>query len=315
VAATVGDVDITHAEVATRADLFTFLADLSQQPCGAPVEGETIEAACARFALGNLVQAEVTGGYARANGIELDPQSVGDAIAGFESSLPTPGGLERQLEAAGLARVDLEDLASDALLGQEVANAVTEERVGEDVLRREYDARLLQLTTVRVLHILVETESQANGAYVQVTAPDATEGTFMDLAREVSIDPGSAEQGGALGSGVASQYVPEFGEAAAALEPGEISRPVQSEFGWHVIRMVEKQVTPFSEAKDGILRELAGTEFLGWFKEQVRELDVKVNPRYGRFDPQTLQVEAVRSTDPQGDAAAPTGGTGTIQPP
>jgi peptidyl-prolyl cis-trans isomerase C len=166
-----------------------------------------------------------------------------------------------------------------------------------------------------VLHILVATREEADDVYRQVTAPGATEKTFMDLARDVSTDTGSAVQGGVLGSSVASTYVPEFGQAAVALEPDEISRPVQSEFGWHVIRLVAKQVTPYAQAKERILQELAGTEFRDWFREQVRALDVEVNPRYGRFDPQTLQVTAVRSTDPQGDAAVPTGATGTIQPP
>jgi foldase protein PrsA len=314
-AAHVGSVDISHAQVATRSDLFTFLSGLNQQPCGSPVDGETPEAACARFALGNLVQAEVTGGYAQENGIELDPQAVEDALTGFESSFPAPGDLARQLEAASVTRSDLEDLAFDSLLAQRVADVITEDRVGQDAIRREYDARQVQLTTIQVMHILVDTEAEANRVYRRVTAPDATEKTFASLARRVSTDTVSAQDGGALGSAVVSQYVPAFGEAAVALEPGEISRPVETEFGWHVIRLVTKQVTPYAEAKQEIIRDLAGTEFRDWFQERVRMLDVEVNPRYGRFDLQSLQVEAVRSTDPQGEAATLTGGTGATQGP
>ena len=57
----------------------------------------------------------------------------------------------------------------------------------------------------------------------------------------MSIDPSAAtELGGSLGSAVASTYVPEFAAAATALEPGEISQPVKTEFGWHVIRLVDE---------------------------------------------------------------------------
>jgi PPIC-type PPIASE domain len=315
VAAHVGAVDISHEQVAARADLFSFLNSLNQQPCGTPVDGESPDAACARFALGNLVQAEVTGEYAREHDIELDPKLVDDALSGFEANFTEPGGLERQLEDAGVTRSDLRDLAFDSLLGQQVVSAVTEERLGQDAIRREYEARQLRLTTVQVMHILVDTEQEAEDVYRQVTAPGATEKTFSNLAKRVSTDEVSGRNGGVLGSAVASQYVPEFAEAAVALEPGEISPPVQTDFGWHVIRLVTKRVTPYEEAKDGILRDLAGTEFRDWFQERILALDVEVNPRYGRFDRQSLQVEAVRSTDPEGSAtpAEATGGA-TQQP-
>ena len=67
--------------------------------------------------------------------------------------------------------------------------------------------------------------------------PGATEQDFLDLAKEVSIDPSAKQNSGSLGSAVASTYVPEFAAAAVALEPGEISRPVKTQFGWHVIRV------------------------------------------------------------------------------
>jgi parvulin-like peptidyl-prolyl isomerase len=314
VAARVGDVDITHEQVGSRADLLRFLGGLSQQPCGTPVDGETAAAACARFALGNLVQAEVVDGFARANGIEVDPQAVRDAIAGFESSLPSPDDLDQQLAAAGVAREDLRDLATDALLGQDVARALRE-RIDEDVLRREYDSRPLEFATVELQHILVGSEVEANDVYDKVTAPGATERTFSDLAREVSTDTGSAQNGGAYGTAPLSDYTPEFARAAAALDPGEISRPVQTEFGWHVIRLIDEQVTPFSQARERILQDVAAREFQGWFRERVKALGIEVNPRYGRFDRQTLQVEAVRSTDPEAERAAPTGTTGASAAP
>jgi parvulin-like peptidyl-prolyl isomerase len=303
VAARVGDVEITHAEVRARADLFRFLGGLNQQPCGTPVEGETAGAACARFALGNLVQSELIDGYARENGIELDPQAVDEAIAGLDQS---------QLEAAGLTRADVEDLASDALVGQEVADAVTEERVGEGALRSEYESRPLEFTNIEVQHILVGSEAEATDAYERVTARGATEETFAEVAREVSTDAGSAQGGGGYPARPASEYDPVFSEAALALDPGEISPPVETQFGWHVIRLVGEQPIAFSEAREQILQELVGAEFQDWFRERAGVLEVEVNPRYGRFDLRSLQVEAVRSTDP---STTGTGATGAIQPP
>jgi parvulin-like peptidyl-prolyl isomerase len=133
------------------------------------------------------------------------------------------------------------------------------------------------------------------------------------VAREVSTDAGSAQDGGGYPARPASDYDPVFSEAALVLDPGEISPPVETQFGWHVIRLVDAQMIPFSEARQQILQELSGAEFQDWFRERARELEVEVNPRYGRFDMRTLQVEAVRSTDP--DADTPTGATGAIQPP
>lgn len=315
VAARVGDVEITHADVRARADLFRFLGGLNQQPCGAPIEGETAGAACARFALGNLVQSEQTGGYARETGIELDPQAVDEALAGLESRLGEEGPLDSQLRAAGLTRADIEDLVSDALVGQDVASTVTEERVGEGALRSEYESRPSEFTNIEVQHILVGSEAEATDAYERVTAPRATEETFAEVAREVSTDAGSAQGGGGYPSRPASDYDSVFSEAALALDPGEISPPVETQFGWHVIRLVDAQMIPFSEAREQILQELSGAEFQDWFRERARRLEVEVNPRYGRFDLRTLQVEAVRSTDPDADTPAPTGATGAIQPP
>lgn len=78
---------------------------------------------------------------------------------------------------------------------------------------------------------------------------------FEALAKQVSQDPGSAARGGMLGWFSRNQMVKEFEDAAFALQPGEISKPVQSPFGWHIIKMKErKQLEPFDVHKESILR-------------------------------------------------------------
>ena len=143
----------------------------------------------------------------------------------------------------------MNELARQVLVFQDVQKKVVEQELGDEALRAQYEKDILQYTTVQAEHILVKTEAEAQDVYQQVTAPGATDQDFQALAKEVSTDPSAKQNGGSLGSAVASTYVPEFGEAVAALEPGEISQPVQTEFGWHVIRLVSKDVTPFEEAK------------------------------------------------------------------
>lgn len=80
---------------------------------------------------------------------------------------------------------------------------------------------------------------------------------FEALAKQVSQDPGSASRGGILGWFSRNQMVKEFEDAAFALQPGEMSKPVMSPFGWHIILMKErKQLEPFEHHKDNILRFL-----------------------------------------------------------
>lgn len=104
---------------------------------------------------------------------------------------------------------------------------------------------------VRARHVLTETEDQAKAALAKIKS-----GTdFAEVAKEASKDPGSAAQGGELGFFGKDQMVPPFSEAAFKLKPGEISEPVKSDFGWHVIQVEEKRQKPvpaFDEVKPQI---------------------------------------------------------------
>lgn len=106
---------------------------------------------------------------------------------------------------------------------------------------------------VHASHILLETEEEANEILAQLN-----EGAdFAELAKEHSKDPGSAQNGGDLGFFGRGEMVPEFEEAAFSLEVGEMSGVVESEHGYHIIKVTDKK-----EAKEYTLEEK---------REEIRE--------------------------------------------
>jgi peptidyl-prolyl cis-trans isomerase C len=89
---------------------------------------------------------------------------------------------------------------------------------------------------VNASHILVKTEQEANVALYDVTHGK----TFEDVAKQISLCP-SKKNGGSLGWFGRGQMVPTFEHAAFALKKGEISKPIKTEFGWHIIKCVDVQ--------------------------------------------------------------------------
>jgi peptidyl-prolyl cis-trans isomerase C len=185
-----------------------------------------------------------------------------------------------------------------------VQRAVAADAVSEADLQQQYQDDIANYTTVQVDHILVETKAEANEVYAQVTAPGATEQDFLDLAKQVSTDPSAAQNSGSLGSAVAASYVPPFAAAALEMEPDEISKPVQTDFGWHVIRLVDKEVQSFDSVKQRLIDASAATVFNDWLHDQAASGVVDINPKYGRFDAETLEVARISSTE-TGSASPP----------
>lgn len=302
VAATVGDAEIGLGQLETRAGVYRAVSELSGQPCGAPEEGESAASACNRFALGQLVHTAISEGYALEQGIDVNQQEIDDAVTGFENGVGAEA-MATALADQGVVRADVVALVRDVLLTRAVGAAVAEEGLGDDALREAYQDGIAGFTTVQAAHILVATEAEADRVYRRVTASGASPQTFARIARKESLDPGSGSSGGVLGSAVASTYVPEFADAVVALEVGEISRPVETEFGWHVLRLDASQVTPYAEAKDRLIQQLGGDRYQGWLQTRAEELEVEINPRFGRLDPETVTVSRVSSTAVDGEVS------------
>lgn len=297
-AATVAGVDITDAEVTTTAGVYRAIFGIQQQPCGQlDGDSDTEEAACNRFALSQLVGLRLAEAYAEDAGITVADEDVEAEVANLESGLGADI-VAGALDENGVTREDLAALARSFLLEDEAARALALETIGEDGLQALYEENLGDYTVVDVDHILLQTEQEAMDAYAQVTAPGATRDDFLALAKDVSIDPSAQENSGALGAAPAGGYVPEFAEAAVGLEPDEISQPVQTDFGWHVIRLNSKEVTPFDEVRDQIVASESSNAFVEFVTEKDEAGEIEVNPTFGRFDRPTLTVVRISSTDP-----------------
>jgi len=145
-----------------------------------------------------------------------------------------------------------------AFFAETIANSVTEETV-----RAEYDKFVADFTPadeIRASHILVADEAEANAIKAELDGG----ADFATIAKEKSIDPGAAN-GGDLGFFGKGMMVAPFEAAAFALtDIGQVSAPVQSQFGWHIIRLEEKrQSTPpaFEQVAGQLQQQLLMTTF------------------------------------------------------
>jgi peptidyl-prolyl cis-trans isomerase C len=123
----------------------------------------------------------------------------------------------------------------------------------DDAMRKVYDEAVKQQAPeeeVHARHILVSTEDEAKAIEDQLKKG----ADFATLAKERSKDPGAAD-GGDLGYFTKDQMVPEFADVAFKLDKGQISDPVHTQFGWHIIKIEDKRIKPtptFDEVKGQI---------------------------------------------------------------
>jgi peptidyl-prolyl cis-trans isomerase C len=166
-------------------------------------------------------------------------------------------------------------LLLDEYLEREVKKAVTPEAA-----RKLYDDTVKTMKPepeVRARHILVEEEAEAKKAYERVKGGES----FEKVAEELSKDPGSKGEGGDLGFFAKDRMVAPFAEAAFKLEAGQISEPVKTQFGWHVIKVEEKRVKPippFEEMKEQV------DQYLTRKTQQDIVLKLRQNAKIERLD-------------------------------
>jgi foldase protein PrsA len=184
---------------------------------------------------------------------------------------------DQNVSAVGLERYANQLLIEDAVIA-EVTPTVDAPTLEE--AQSAIDAAPLEFTEVCVSHILVETEEEA--AAVADRLDDGED--FATVATEVSVDSGSGANGGSLGCGSAATYVPAFAEATATAEIGEVTGPVETEFGYHLIVVESRTVATPEDVLPFMEEQLVFAATDAWLLDAVTAAEVIVEAEYGTWE-------------------------------
>lgn len=175
--------------------------------------------------------------------------------------------------------------ARDRLLMDRVLGDAGKAAVTDAALRKVYDEAIKQIGNeieVRARHILVESEDEAKSLLAEIKKG----ADFAEMAKKKSKDPGAAD-GGDLGFFSKDQMVPEFSAVAFKMEPGQLSDPVKSQFGWHLIKLEEKRnrkAPEFDQVKteiENFVRRKAQADYVAGLRAaaKIERLDKKADDK------------------------------------
>ena len=206
---------------------------------------------------------------------EMGKKQVLEQMIAFE--LMNKLGAEMELDKTAEYKASLEQMEKDLLTQMTINKVLSEVTVVDEDAKKYYDENTEEFKkpeTVSAKHILVETEEVAKEIKSKI---DNNELSFEVAAMENSTCPSKA-QGGDLGVFGRGMMVPEFEDAAFALELNEVSEPVKTQFGYHLIKVEAKndaEVSSFEDVKEQIIAQLIQKAQEKKYMELISQLEAK----------------------------------------
>ena len=285
-AASVGDVVISTSELQALVD--RGLSDpAAEDQFGADRAGYQSQA------LSRLIRSAVLQEAAADEQVSVSEGDVDDQIAQFAEQAGGREELDQEAAKNGIAPEDLPGLVRAIVLEQALAKHLEEDvEVTDEQVEQAYQQNLAEYDLTRSRHILVKDEAVARKVLADVQTDRSR---FAALAAELSTDPSNKDKGGDLGLAPRGQFVPEFEEAVFGAKAGDVVL-VQTQYGWHVVEVLERQVTALDEVRpqlqQGLVAEGSAKLLTELLQKTAKRLDVDVNPRFGTYDAETLSVTA-----------------------
>ena len=296
-AAVVGDEHITREALDRRLGQAKCSYDLQKRPF--PKAGSQEYVAIQQQILQSLVQRAELAQKAPGLGVEVTDAEVEKQLKQIKKQYF--GGSEKryQAELKKQCVTDAEvraDVRSNVLSDEIYKKVTADAKVTDADVKAYYDSNksvYTQPETRAVRHILVKKKPLADRLYSQLKGG----ADFATLAKKYSEDPGSKSQGGQLTIS-RGQTVPEFDKEAFSLKTGELSKPVKTQFGWHIIRAekdaTKSKTTPFPQVKAAIKQQLIqqkrSESLQKWLDGVKKEFESKISYATGLAPPATTSA-------------------------
>jgi foldase protein PrsA len=240
---------------------------------------------------------------AERQGYTLPAERVAKSRSDLETQLKQAGGVDKAAAAEGMGAAELAEFIEATTYQEELsAKLGMEPPITDAAVKEAYDANKAELETVEASHILVKDKALADKLVSDLKGG----ADFAALAKEHSTDKGSGANGGALGPTPRGRFVAEFEKTVWSAPVGEVTEPVKTEFGYHIIKVTKRPSE--AELKEVVRTRLATQAGRMKLLERVRKgIKVTVNPRYGRWDAEKLQVVPAAADPDDPSTPAPSG--------
>lgn len=205
---------------------------------------------------------------------KVSDADVDAELAKIKGQFPDDKTFQEQIAQAGMTPEKLkENIRTGLQQSRWMKSQVKTPDVTDDQAKAFYESNIKEFEqpeTVKASHILFMVDPDAPADVVKQKEQAAAKAAeraaagedFTKLAKELSEEPGASESGGDLGFFPKDRMVPEFAEVAFAQKVGDISKPVKTQFGWHIIKVTDKKVAgtvPFDQVKEQVVSYLKST--------------------------------------------------------
>lgn len=298
-AATIGGTRITTAEL-------NGLVTRATANAKAKAQIDKDKSGFERHELTTLIDRVILAKAAAEQKVTVTQGEVDARTAQFVQQAGSKKALETQAAESGIAAKDLPAFIKDLVLQDKLGNKlVAATPVSAATIAALYKKNAAQYNQVHSAHILVKDKKTADKLLAQVKK---TPSSFAALARKYSTDPGSKNTGGDLKFQPAGAFVKEFSNAIFKAAPGSYVE-VKSQFGYHVIHVIEKKTTTLAEATPALRTQaLAGAKpkkLQAYFVATAKKLKVSVSPRFGTWSAATASVTAPKDISRTTGSAKP----------
>ena len=212
----------------------------------------------AAYVVDSLVQQEILNQAAAKWNITVTDAEVKDWVTQVETDNGGAKKVDALLKQYGMTRADLNQVGKETLLDQKVYQRVTKGiKITDAQAQAYYDknkSQYVKAETRNMRHVLVKTKAEAEKVRALLVADPST-ANWKKVAKQYSIDPGSKGNGGDLGAVTPGIMFPAFEKVAFKLKVDQISQPVKTQVGWHVIqvtKITKGSTQTFAKAKSSI---------------------------------------------------------------